>query len=159
MDMVPSGYWTKEKITTTAKTWNSAPSQEKHFTEILPADYQPVNITDMVEQQTRLSPQEQQQLLHTLLDFAELFQGRCGKFNGDPIELDLIAGSKPYYGRPFSIPKAYEQVTKNKKRLVSLKLLSPVTSSEWAAPTFIIPKKNNTVCIITDFRGLNKCLI
>jgi hypothetical protein len=33
-----------------------------------------------------------------------------------------------------------------------------VTSSEWAAPTFIIPKKNQTVRVITDFRGLNQCL-
>jgi hypothetical protein len=33
-----------------------------------------------------------------------------------------------------------------------------VTAAEWAAPTFIIPKKNKTVRVITDFRGLNKCL-
>jgi hypothetical protein len=38
-------------------------------------------------------------------------------------------------------------------------LLTQVASSEWAAPTFIIPKKNNTVRVITDFRGLNKCLV
>jgi hypothetical protein len=37
-------------------------------------------------------------------------------------------------------------------------LLSKVSSSEWAAPTFVIPKKNQTVRVITDFRGLNKCL-
>ncbi len=45
------------------------------------------------------------------------------------------------------------------KRLESLEILKPIASSEWAAPTFIIPKKNNTVCVITDFRGLNKCLV
>jgi hypothetical protein len=39
-----------------------------------------------------------------------------------------------------------------------LGLLTKVTSSEWAAPTFVIPKKNQTVRVITDFRGLNKCL-
>ncbi|MFN9983067.1 MAG: hypothetical protein ACK53Y_24285, partial [bacterium] len=67
---------------------------------------------------------------------------------------------RPYYGKPFLIPKAYEQVTKNEiKRLESLGLHTQVASPEWAAPTFIITKKNNTVRLITDFCGLNKCLI
>jgi len=60
--------------------------------------------------------------------------------------------TKPFYRKPFSIPKAYEQVTKNKiKHLEQLGLLTPVKSSQWAAPTFIIPKKNNTIRVITDF--------
>jgi hypothetical protein len=37
-------------------------------------------------------------------------------------------------------------------------LLTKVTAAEWAAPTFIIPKKNQTVTVITDFRDLNKFL-
>jgi hypothetical protein len=74
--------------------------------------------------------------------------------------LELIPGSKSFYGKPFSIPQAYEQVTKDKiHRLESLGLLTLVASSQWAAPTFIIPKKNNTVWVITDFRGLTKCLV
>jgi hypothetical protein len=74
--------------------------------------------------------------------------------------LELLPGSQPFYGKPFSIPKLYEQVTKNGiKRLESLNILTPVASSQWAAPTFIIPKKDNTVWVITDFRGLNKCLV
>jgi hypothetical protein len=43
-------------------------------------------------------------------------------------------------------------------RLESMGLFTKVESSEWAAPTFINPKKNQTVRIITDFHGLNKCL-
>ena len=35
-------------------------------------------------------------------------------------------------------------------------MLKKVNRSEWAATTFIIPKKNNTVRVITDFRELNK---
>jgi hypothetical protein len=32
-------------------------------------------------------------------------------------------------------------------------------SSRWASPTFVIPKKNNTVHTISDFRELNKCIV
>jgi hypothetical protein len=161
--MVPSGYWTKEKIKSIAKTWNTPITEavsELHLTEILPAEYKPTDINDVITNQTHLSPAERQKLGNVLLDFTELFKGQCGKYNGEPVSLELIPGSKPYYGKPFSIPKAYEQVTKDEiKRLESLGLLTQVASSEWAAPTFIIPKKNNTVRVITDFRGLNKCLV
>ena len=33
------------------------------------------------------------------------------------------------------------------------------SSSQWASPTFIIPKKDMTVRTITDFRELNKRII
>ncbi len=67
-----------------------------------------------------------------------------------PIELELLPDAKPFYRKPFSIPKSYQQITKDKiARLESIGLLTKVTSSEWAAPTFVIPKKNQTVRIIT----------
>ena len=36
------------------------------------------------------------------------------------------------------------------------RVLKKVNHSQWAAPTFIIPKKDNTVRFISDFRELNK---
>jgi hypothetical protein len=32
-------------------------------------------------------------------------------------------------------------------------------ASEWVSPSFIIPKKDNTVCFISDFREVNKRLV
>jgi hypothetical protein len=32
-------------------------------------------------------------------------------------------------------------------------------TSEWASPSSIIPKKDNTVCFISDFREVNKRLV
>jgi hypothetical protein len=163
--MVPSGFSTQEKITSIAKTWNKATQKvramnEVHVTEILPVKYKPADINAIAEQHTHLTLDEQEQLPNALLDFEALFQGTCGKYTGDPVSLELIPGSKPFFGKPFSIPKAYEQVTKNEiQQLQDLGLLLPITSSEWAAPTFIIPKKDNAVRVITDFRGLNQCLV
>ena len=139
----------KEKIKSIAKTWNKLVAEavsEAYLTEILPAEYKPTNINEVINNQTHLSQAEREKLGNVLLDFTELFKGECGNYNGEPVSLELIPGSKPYYGKPFSIPKAYEQVTKDEiKRLESLGLLTQVASPEWAAPTFIIPKKNNTV--------------
>jgi hypothetical protein len=85
--------------------------------EILPAEYKPTDINEIINNQTHLSQVEHEKLGNVLLDFIELFKGECGNYNGEPVSLELIPGSKPYYGKPFSIPKAYEQVTKMKSNI------------------------------------------
>ncbi len=67
--------------------------------------------------------------------------GERGKYTGEPIMFELSPGSKPFYAKPFSTPKAYQQVTKDEIAwLESIGLCTKVTSSEWAALTFIIQK-------------------
>jgi hypothetical protein len=39
--------------------------------------------------------------------------GERGKYTGEPIMFELSPGSKPFYAKPFSTPKAYQQVTKD----------------------------------------------
>ncbi|MGH7954545.1 MAG: hypothetical protein ACREOZ_01140, partial [Gloeomargaritales cyanobacterium] len=67
--------------------------------------------------------------------------------------------AEPYHAKPYSVPKAHEEVFKREiDRLVDLKVLEPCAGSEWASQCFIIPKKNGTVRFITDFRRLNENL-
>ena len=62
-------------------------------------------------------------------------------------------GAEPYHARPFPVPRAYEATLKLEvNRLVDIGVLKWKNRSEWAAPTFIIPKKDGTVRFISDFR-------
>jgi hypothetical protein len=166
--MVPCDFWTSQKIKNVATAWRNQNSktaetkidEELHLAEIKPADYKPTNIEEVVQQQTHHLTSEECNKLHSvLLHFQDLFKGQRGNYNGEPITLELLPGSKPFYAKPFSIPKAYQQVTRNEiARLESIGLLTKVPAAEWAEPTFIIPKKDQTVRVLTDFRGLNTCL-
>lgn len=50
----------------------------------------------------------------------------------------------------------YETLKREVERLVELGVLKRVNRSEWAAPTFLIPKKDGSVRFISDFREVNK---
>ena len=52
--------------------------------------------------------------------------------------------------------KKIETLKTDHNRLVNKGVLNHKNNSEWAVPTFIIPKRNVTVHFISDFRQLNK---
>ena len=64
--------------------------------------------------------------------------------------------TKTYHARSFLVPKAHEATLKQEvERLVQLGVLKCVNCSGQAAPTLIIPKKDETVCFILGFIQLN----
>jgi hypothetical protein len=48
---------------------------------------------------------------------------------------------------------------KEVKRLCNLGVLERQPASKWSLPSFIIPKKDKTVCFISDFGEVNKRLV
>jgi hypothetical protein len=44
-------------------------------------------------------------------------------------------------------------------RLTRIDVFEKAYDSEWAVPTFAKQKKTDDIRILTDFRGLNDCLI
>ncbi len=69
----------------------------------------------------------------------------------------LIKSSERTY---LPVPKIHKDVLiKEIERLCKLGVLERQHYSEWASPSFIVPKKNGTVRFLSDFREVNKRLI
>jgi len=125
--------------------------------KILDAKYEKADLEEIAKQQTHLDETEQEQLKALLTKFEDLFDGTLGKWEDSAYNIELKPDAKPYHARAYPIPKAYEDTLKLEvERLCKVGVLKKVNRSEWAAPTFIIPKKDQTVRFISDFRELNK---
>ncbi len=125
--------------------------------DILDAKYQPADLDEIAREQKQLDPEEQRLLRDLLEKYKSLFDGTLGHWKDTDYKIDLKEGAKPYHAKAYPIPHAYIDTLKLEvDRLVKLGVLKKVNRSEWAAPTFIIPKKDKTVRFISDFRELNK---
>jgi hypothetical protein len=51
-------------------------------------------------------------LKQTLKKFPTLFRGGLGRLNIPPVSIELKKDAKPYQGRYYSIPKAFESSTR-----------------------------------------------
>ena len=129
----------------------------RRIKKILDAKYQKANLKEITKQLTYLSKDEQKLLLKLLRKYEDMFDGTLGNYTGSEYKIELQEGVKPYHAKPFPIPRIHEEtLRKEVDRLVEIGVLKRINNSEWAAPTFIIPKKNKTVRFISDFRELNK---
>ena len=129
----------------------------KRVNKILDAKYEKANLIEVVRKCTHLSENERVPLLTLLRRYEPMFDGTLGQWRGEDFKIELKEGVKPYYSRPYPVPKIHEETMKKEcSRMEKLGILRKRTGSEWGAPTFIVPKKNNTVRFISDFRELNK---
>ena len=126
---------------------------------ILDAKYEKANIDVTVNALKHLSSIQQQQLKSLLYKLEHLFDGTLGDWNTDPGSFKLKEGTTPFQLSPFPVPKIHEDTLKKEiQRLCDLGVLKPQVASEYQSPSFIIPKKNGTVRVVSDFRVLNSKL-
>ncbi len=133
----------------------------KRIVEILDAKYDKADTPSIVENNCmHLSTSHSNLLIALLLNFEELFDGMVGDWKLPPVSFELKEGAKPYHGRPYPIPKIHKATPmKEIDHLISIGVLKWQPLSKWALPSFIILKKDRTVCTISDFRELNKRLV
>ena len=115
----------------------------KCLIHILDAKYEKADLRAIVTDNcTLLSTLEQTKLLELLQEFEVLFSGKLGDWDCKPVSLQLKEVAQPYHGRSCPILKKHVETTKRKvQRLCDLGVLKWQDHSEWALPTFIIPRK------------------
>jgi hypothetical protein len=133
----------------------------KCMVEILEAKYDKADLPSIVKNNcAHLSMPHWNSLLALLLKLEELFDGILRDWKLPPVSFELKEGAKPYHGRPYPIPQIHKATfMKEIECLVVVGVLKWQPSSKWASPSFIIPKKDQTVRTISDFRELNKCIV
>ena len=131
----------------------------KRMIKILDSDYRKANLKTVVAGAKHLTQQEKEQLYQLLLKYESIFDGTLGEWTTDPLDFELAEGYTPHSQRHYPVPRLYRETFKKElDRLVKLGVLVKVQSSEWGSPTFIIPKKYNTVRLVSDFCRLDQKL-
>jgi hypothetical protein len=139
----------------------------KCVTRILDAKYKKADLQAIVRDQAilrdnckHLSANQQRKLLQQLKKYESLFDGTLGDWKTKPVSFQLKEGVSPYHGQAFPVPKIHKDtINKEVERLCKLGVLERQPASEWALPSFIIPKKDKTVHFLSDFWEVNERLV
>ena len=107
------------------------------------AKYKFADVKEVIDQLTHLNTQQKADLLQVLMENAQMFDGTLGVYPHTKVHLELDSNAKPVHARPYPVPCIHLSTFKNElDHLVALGMLIPQKESEWASPTFIIPKKD-----------------
>lgn len=157
--MKPRHYWSPNAIDRALKVQPQAIKEaEAHTTTVIKeSDYHEKSIEEVVAQQKHLSTEQRNDLYKMLLQFKKLFSGKLGIYPHKEFSLELLPNAVPHHSKPYAVPHVHLPVFKKElHRLVDIGVLRPAGATDWAAGTFVIPKKNQQVRWVSDFRHLNK---
>ena len=128
---------------------------------ILESKYDKVNIDEVISKQTHLDSAKRQDLHRLLSKFSRLFSGKLDVYPHRKMSLDVDpeALKSLRFRRPYPVPVVHHDLFKQElQRLVDEGVLERCGASPFAAPTFIIPKKDGRIRWVSDFRELNKII-
>ncbi len=115
--------------------------------------YKKADLQSIVQNNCKhLSADHQKKLLQLLKKYKLLFDGTLGDWKTKLVSFQLKEGVSPYHGQALPVPKVHkESIRKEVERLCELGVLERQPASEWALPSFIIPKRDQTVRFLSDF--------
>jgi hypothetical protein len=115
-------------------------------TEILYANYDKTDVVEVVKGLTHLNAHQKADLLPMLQENDEMFNGTLGVYPHKKVHIDIDPNAKPVHSRPYSVPRIHLKTFKKElNHLVKMNVLAAQQESEWALPSFIIPKKDGRV--------------
>ena len=124
------------------------------------AKYEKADILEVVNSQKQLNTAQRNDLFRVLKQHESLFDGTLGVYPHKQFHIELEPGYTPVHARHYPVPRVHLEVFRRElQHLIKLGVLEPQGLSRWASPSFIIPKKDSTVCWISDLRELNKVVI
>ena len=89
----------------------------------------------------------------------KLFSGKLGSYPHKKFHIDIDPEATPVHAHAYPVPRIHLDTFRNElNHLVELCVLQPQGVSEWASPSFIIPKKDGRVRWISNLRQLNKVI-
>jgi hypothetical protein len=118
----------------------------KCATRILGTKYDKADLQSIVKDNGKhLSDDQQEKLLQLFVKYESLFNGTLGDWRTKLVSFQLREGISPYHGQPFLVPKIHKDtIIKEMERLCKPGVLEQQQASEWALPSFTIPKKNRS---------------
>jgi hypothetical protein len=141
---------------------HSTQDTTKHVMQIVDAKYKKADLQLIVRDNCKHPSTDQQKKLLQLLKklYESLFDGTLGDWKTKPVSFQLKEGVSPHHSQAFPVPKILKDtIMKEVEGLCKLGVLERQPASEWALPSFIIPKKDKTVCFLSDFWEVNTRLI
>jgi hypothetical protein len=128
-------------------------------TEILDAKYDKTDVAEVVKGLTHLNAHQKADLLQVLQENNKMFNGTLGVYPHKKVHIEIDPNAKPVHSRPYPVPQIHlKTFIKELNHLVRIGVLAAQQESEWASPSFIIPKKDGRVRWIGNLCQLNKII-
>ena len=125
---------------------------------ILDAKYEETSAAEVAAKQTHLTDSQKADLEKLLSKYSKLFDGSLGKYPHKEFHIEVEEKAQPVHSRSYPVPRVHHDVFKKElNHLCELRVLEKVlgSSSKWASPSLITPKKDGRVRFITNLRQLN----
>ena len=120
---------------------------------ILDAQFQKSHLRKIVSNSKSLNNDKQSMLYNALTKNEFIFDRTLGTWKIKPVHIELHPGKKPYYDKPYPVPWSHEEVfCKAVDNLREPGVWKNVNRLDLRAPTFIQPKRNRTLILLSDFR-------